>query len=168
MHRWFVKWGSWVFPILGSLALFSFMHVLQEIGGFTIPVISMVAMGLVAVIAGLGYLLRLNVLKRIGGTAVVILAVLIITGLLLPKATIGSYPKKASDAVTQDFDTAWRAVYSQDLFKEFSLYEHLMQYAESLSRFDIHRVGQMSLFGLFGIALSLCFLFPIDPSRRWK
>ncbi len=168
MGSFLVKWGKWLFPALGCLVLFSFVHVLQNFGNFTLPTWSVVGLGMVWGITLLGYVLQLNILNRIGGWAVVFVAIIILAGTLLPKETVGHYPQRASQSVTQDFDTAWKAVYGKDVFKEFSLHQHLMQYAESLSEFDIHRAGQIGLFFLFGLALGICFLFPLDPAQRWN
>ena len=167
MGSFLIKWGKWLFPVLGCLVLFAFVHVLQKFGGFVLPQWGTIALGTVWGFTAFGYLLQLKVLNRIGGFAVVLVALIIMAGTLLLKETVGQYPQKASESVGRDFDTAWKAVYGKDLFKEFSLHEKLMQYSESLSNFDVHRAGQVGLFGLFGVALGICFLFPIDPSKRW-
>ncbi|MDF7825437.1 hypothetical protein P4B35_15530, partial [Pontiellaceae bacterium B12227] len=168
MSKWVFKWGRWLFPVIGCIVLFLFIHVLQKFGGLTLPALSKGALAAVCGITFFGYLLQLKILNRIGGWAVVFVAAIIVVATLLPKETMNAYPGKASVTATEDFDSAWKAIYGKDLFSEFSLHENLMQYLESLARFDIHRAGQIGLFGLFGIALGICFLFPIDPSKCWN
>jgi len=165
MRSFWIKWGKWVFPVVGSIFLFLFVHILQKEGGFVLPFAGVAVLGGVWGITIWGYLLQMNILNRIGGVAVVLLAVVCMAGMLLPKETVGRYPQKASESVAHDFDAAWKTVYGKNLFEEFSLHEHLMQYSKSLSGFDVHRAGQVGLFGLFGIAMGICFLFPIDPSK---
>ena len=167
MRNFLIKWGKWLFPALGNLVLFTFVHVLQKFGGFVLPLWGTIALGVVWGFTAFGYLLQLKVLNRIGGLAVVFVALIILAGTLLPKETVGGYPQRASESVASDFDTAWKAVYGKDLFKEFSLHDDLIRYAHSLANFDIHRAGQIGLFLLFGLALGICFLFPLDPSNRW-
>lgn len=164
MNKLLIKWWTWFSPVLACIVIFLFMHVLQSWGGFTLPVLSILGLSVALAITLTGYVLRLRLLNRIGGLNVLFVSAIIIAGTLLPKETVQLYPEKASEVVARDFDAAWKTVYGRDLFREFSLHQNLMQYAESLSRFDIHRAGQVGLFGLFGTALGLCFLFPIDPS----
>ncbi|MDZ8117336.1 WecB/TagA/CpsF family glycosyltransferase [Pontiella agarivorans] len=166
MINFLVKWAKWFVPILGSILLFGFVHVFQQVGGFIFPGWSMAVFGLFFGVTLLGYLLQLNVLNRIGGIAVVFLAVVIVAGTLLPKQTIQSYPERTSQKVSEDFDAAWKAIYGKNLFEEFSLHNNLMAYLDSLADFDVHRAGQIGLFFLFGIALGICFLFPVDPIHR--
>ncbi len=166
MTNFLIKWGKWIFPILGTIALFLFIHVIQKFGGFILPPVAVVVLSGIFGVTLLGYLLQLKVLNRMGGIAVLFLSVVILSGTLVPKDTVGAYPQKTSLKATHDFDAAWKSVYGKDVFKGFSLHEHLTQYLESLSRFDIHRAGQIGLFGLFGMALGICFLFPLDHSNR--
>lgn len=168
MHRWLVKWGMWLSPVVGGVVVFAFIHVLQKLGGFVLPAWGTVVLAVVFGVTALGYLFQLNVLNRIGGATLLFVVLIILAGTLLPKQTVSAYPGKAAEAATHDFDTAWKTVYGKDIFKEFSLHGHMIRYLESLSRFDIHRAGQIGLFGLLGLALGICFLFPIDPSNRWK
>ena len=166
MGSLFVKWSKWFLPVLGCMLLFAFVHLLQSFGHFEVPRWGTVSLSVIWGITLIGYLGRLEVLKRIGGLTVVFVAVILVAGMLLPKEIIGTYPEQASGVVVREFDAAWKTVYGKDLFREFSLHKHLMQYAESLSRFDIHRAGQVGLFFLFGVALGICFLFPVDPFQR--
>ncbi len=169
MGTFLIKWGKWFTPVLGCIAVFLLLHYLQKMGGYQLPAWIVGTMGAVSGITLLGYLLQLHVLNRIGGVFLLVVAVVCLVGMLLPAETIGEYPHKASAVVAHDFDAAWKTVYGHDLFKEFSLHRNLMQYAKSLSSFDIHRAGQMGLFGIFGLAMGICFLFPIDPSSlRWR
>jgi len=163
-----MKRGRGWFPIFWSIALFLFVHVLQKLGGFALPKMGVVVLTMIWGVTLLGYLLRLKVLNRIGGLVIVFMAIIIMGGTLLPKGTVDDYPQKASTAVARDFDSAWKTIYGKNLFEEFSLHQKLMQYAESLSRFDVYRAGQIALFALFGVALGICFLFPIDPSKVWS
>ena len=92
--------------------------------------------------------------------------------MLVPDSTVDQYPEQTSLRVSESFDTAWKKIYGKNLFEEFSLHKHLLQYSQSLANFDVHRAGQVGLFSLFGIALesfigvSSCFLFPVDPFDR--
>ncbi|HSR87707.1 MAG TPA: hypothetical protein VLL07_02040, partial [Pontiella sp.] len=95
MTKWFVKWGKWFAPVAGCILLFLFMHFMQRLGGFQLPLPSVVALSIAAGITALGYLLRLKVLNRIGGTVLLVLALLIIAGMLLPAETIQQVPHKA-------------------------------------------------------------------------
>ena len=165
MGSFIIRWGRWLFPIVGSIVLFLLVHVLQKFGGFILPEWGSVTLSVIWGITALGYLLQLKVLNRIGGFAVLFVALIILAGTLLPKETVDQYRERASQSVTHDFDAAWKAVYGKDIFRDFSLHEYLMKYTESLSDFDVHRAGQVGLFGLFGIAMAVCFLFPIDPSK---
>ena len=162
----FVKWSKWFLPVLGCMVLFAFVHLLQSFGHFEMPRWGTVSLSVLWGVTLIGYLGRFEVLKRIGGLTVVFVAVILMVGMLLPKEIIGTYPEQASGMIVKDSDAAWKTVYGKDLFREFSLHKHLMQYAESLSRFDIHRAGQVGLFFLFGVALGICFLFPVDPFQR--
>lgn len=168
MGSFLTKWGRWFSPVLGSVIVFFGIHVLQKLGGLALSGWGAVLLSLLFGVVLLGYVLQLNLLNRIGGLAVLLVGGIILTATLLPKQTLESYPGRASASAAHDFDTAWKAVYGKDLFKEFSLHENLMQYIRSLSRFDINRAGQIGLFGLFGMALGVCFLFPIDPARKWR
>lgn len=168
MHRWMVKWGIWFLPVLVSLALFGFAYVMQKIGHFFLPSFTVVALSVVWATTVLGYVLQLKLLNRIGGITVLLIATAIMIGMLLPTQTVDRYPRVAAERLSSDFDTAWKAVYSKNIFEEFSLHENLLQYTQSLSRFDVYRAGQITMFSFFGIALGICFLFPIDPSNRLK
>ena len=168
MGNFLIKWGKWFSPILGSVILFFCIHVLEKPGGFELSGWVTALLSLVAGTVLLGYVLQLNLLNRIGGLAVLAVAIACTVGMLLPKETVGSYPKRAAQSVSRDFDSAWKAFYDKDIFKEFSLHQNLIQYIESLSRFDVYRAGQIALFALFGLALGVCFLFPVDPVRKTK
>jgi N-acetylglucosaminyldiphosphoundecaprenol N-acetyl-beta-D-mannosaminyltransferase len=162
-----VRWGRWLFPVLGSIGLLLFVHTLQKFGGFVLPGWGTAVLSVLVGITWLGYVLQLNLLNRIGGWTVVWMGIVILIGTLLSKETVIAYPEQASQAVTRSFDMAWKSIYGADIFKEYSLHQQLMQYAESLSKFDTHRAGQIALFAIFGVVLANCFLFPIDPARRW-
>ncbi|MDH3345733.1 MAG: WecB/TagA/CpsF family glycosyltransferase, partial [Kiritimatiellaceae bacterium] len=171
MAKWLIEWGKWAVPILVSIAIFLFIHVLQKLGGLSLSSPSVIFLGIVSGVTLLGYVLQLKLLNRIGGAVLLWVTLAILIGMLLPGQAVRAYPEKASESVSQDFDAAWKAVYGKDLFEQFSLHQHLMEYAESLAHFDIHRAGQITLFALLGIAMGICFLFPIDPSKRgiyWK
>ena len=166
MSEYLVNWSRRFIPAVGSIIVFFCIHVIQKIGGFMLPFWCVVVFSILWVALLLGYLLQFNIFKRIGGTLVCLLSIVIVVGTLLPQQTIQSYPEKTSQKVTEDFDVAWKSIYGKDLFEEFSLHRHLLQYAESLTHFDVHRAGQVGLFSLFGMALGICFLFPVDPSER--
>jgi len=166
MNQFILKCEKWIFSIIGSILLFGFVHILQKVGGFVLPGWSVIALSVIWAVTLLSYMLQLNIFNRIGGTFVVLLSLVVVAGTLLPKQMIEVYPERASQKVTEDFDVAWKTVYGRDFFEEFSLHKHLLQYTESLAKFDVHRAGQIGLFALFGVALGICFLFPIDPADR--
>ncbi|MFL2860246.1 MAG: WecB/TagA/CpsF family glycosyltransferase [Pontiellaceae bacterium] len=166
MSEYLVNLSRRFIPAVGSIIVFFCIHVIQKIGGFMLPFWCVVVLSILWVALLLGYLLQFNIFKRIGGTLVCLLSIVIVVGTLLPQQTIQSYPEKTSQKVTEDFDVAWKSIYGKDLFEEFSLHRHLLQYAKSLTHFDVHRAGQVGLFSLFGMALGICFLFPVDPSER--
>ena len=166
MGSFLIKWGRWFSPVGICIALFTFVHFLQTLGRFQLPPVLAGCMTAFFGITALGYLLQLNVLNRIGGLFLLSAAAVCVVGMLLPAEIIGQAPATAAAGVTRDFDAAWKALYGKDLFKQFSLHRNLMQYMHSLNNFDIHRAGQMLLFGIFGLSSGICFLFPIDPAQR--
>lgn len=159
---------KWFMPAAMAILLLLVVHVLSVLGGWLPTWWTVGVLGVYCGLILLGYLFQLNVLNRIGGVFLLLLSVGCILGMLLPAEMVGAFPASASTAMSQDFDSAWKTVYGKNLFKEFSLHESLMQYIRNLSSFDIHRAGQMLMLGLWGFAVSVCFLFPLNLSRRWS
>ncbi|MEI6890823.1 MAG: WecB/TagA/CpsF family glycosyltransferase [Pontiella sp.] len=166
MVEMIIKWSKWFFPMVGTIFLFLFLHVMQKFGEFVLPSWSVGVLSVVMGFTLFGYLLHLKILNRIGGVAVLFLSVVILAGTVLPRDTVDAYSRKTSLKSSRDFNAAWESVHGNNLFKEFGPHQQLIQYQESLAQFDIHRAGQIGLFGLFGMAMGICFLFPFDPSNR--
>ena len=162
----FIKQSKSFGSIFSCILLFIVAHYLQSKGGLILPEWCIAGLATACGVMLFGYVLQLNLLNRIGGIVLLLIAGACLVGMLLPADTIGEVPRAASQSMTRDFDTAWKAVYGKDLFEQFSLHQNLMQYTQSLSSFDIHRAGQMGMFALFGVAMGICFLFPIDPSHK--
>ncbi|MFL2877205.1 MAG: WecB/TagA/CpsF family glycosyltransferase [Pontiellaceae bacterium] len=156
----------WVIPACLCLLIFFLIHLIQKIGAFILPGWGIIVLSIFIGAIILSYSVRLRLLNRIGGGEVLFLAVIIIIGMLVPESTVDQYPERTSLRVSESFDTAWKKIYGKNLFEEFSLHKHLLQYSQSLANFDVHRAGQVGLFSLFGMALGICFIFPVDPSER--
>ena len=156
----------WLIPSCLCVLIFFLIHLIQKIGAFIFPGWGIVILSIFFVAVIFSYSMRLRLLNRIGGGEVLFFAIIIIIGMLVPESTFDRYPEQTSVRVSESFDTAWKKIYGKNLFEEFSLHRHLLQYAESLAYFDVHRAGQVGLFLLFGISLGICFLFPVDPSDR--
>jgi N-acetylglucosaminyldiphosphoundecaprenol N-acetyl-beta-D-mannosaminyltransferase len=166
MNYFYKKIAKWLLPeVLFGLVFFA-VHIMQKVGMFTLPGWCVVVLSIFFGAIIFSYIVRLRLLNRIGGGEVLFFAVIIIIGMLVPESAVDQYPEQTSVRVSESFDTAWKKVYGKNLFEEFSLHKHLLQYAESLVNFDVHRAGQVGLFSLFGMALGICFLFPVDPSER--
>ena len=156
----------WLIPACLCVLIFFLIHLIQKIGTFIIPGWGIVVLSIFFSAIIFSYSVRLRLLNRIGGGEVLFLAAIIIIGMLVPESTVDQYPEQTSLRVSESFDTAWKKIYGKNLFEEFSLHKHLLQYSQSLANFDVHRAGQVGLFSLFGIALGSCFLFPVDPIDR--
>lgn len=156
----------WLIPACLCVLIFFLIHLIQKIGTFIIPGWGIVVLSIFFSAIIFSYSVRLRLLNRIGGGEVLFLAAIIIIGMLVPESTVDQYPEQTSLRVSESFDTAWKKIYGKNLFEEFSLHKHLLQYSQSLANFDVHRAGQVGLFSLFGIALGSCFLFPVDPFDR--
>ena len=149
----------WMIPACLCLLIFFLIHLIQKIGAFIIPGWGIIVLTIFISAIIFSYSVRLRLLNRIGGE-VLFLAVIIIIGMLVPESTVDQYPEQTSLRVSESFDTAWKKIYGKNLFEEFSLHKHLLQYSQSLANFDVHRAGQVGFFSLFGIGLGICFIFP--------
>ncbi|MFA5688384.1 MAG: WecB/TagA/CpsF family glycosyltransferase [Kiritimatiellales bacterium] len=116
----------------------------------------------------LNYLIKAELFKQIGGFAITLLAVIILTGALIPKAQVTQFPQMASGWMVHTLEAGWNAVYTGDVVKQYSLKQQLMDYGESLSRLDPFRQGKMILFGLLGFAMAVVYLFPLEPIGLFK
>lgn len=157
---------KWITPSFLSVFIFSIINIIQKNGASVLPVWCIVILSILIGAIIVSYIIQLRLLNRIGGGEILFIAFFIIVFMLLPESSIEQYPKKTSAKLTENFDLAWKKFYGKNIFEEFSLHQHLLQYSESLANFDIHRAGQVGIFSLFGITLGICFLFPIDPSNR--
>lgn len=146
--------------LLGAMAIIRAMLGVEWAAGIRIALL------VFGVLTALGYVARLEIFKRVGGMAVVLTAALLVTGMLLPKATVGAYPRRASERMTQTLDSAWGALYGKDLFQNFNLKDRLLDYTRKFRNFEIYRQGQITGFAVFGFLLGFCFVFPLDPLLR--
>ncbi|MFC1468041.1 WecB/TagA/CpsF family glycosyltransferase [Verrucomicrobiota bacterium] len=152
--------------VLMPLMIFSaILASLILLPGVMLPLWGCWVLGVLWCLMAWDYVIRLNLLKRVGGLAVVGCAVVILIGSLIPREQVDRAPGRASERVVEQVESTWNALYSGDIFKEFSLKELLLDYGRNLSSMDPFRAGQMILFGLLGIALGFSFLFPLDPSE---
>lgn len=157
---------KWIFPSFLSVFIFSIVNIIQKSGASYLPIWCIAILSALIGTIIVSYIIQLRLLNRIGGGEILFIAFFIIVFMLLPESSIEQYPEKTSVKLAENFDLAWKKIYGKNLFEEFSLHQHLLQYSQSLASFDIHRAGQVGIFSLFGITLGICFLFPIDPSNR--
>ena len=139
----------WLIPACLCVLIFFLIHLIQKIGAFIFPGWGIVVLSIFFGAIIFSYSVRLRLLNRIGGGEVLFLAAIIIIGMLVPESTFDQYPEQTAVKVSEGFDTAWKKVYGKNLFEEFSLHKHLLQYTESLASFDVHRAGQIGLFSFF-------------------
>jgi len=122
-------------------------------------------MGILWGMMAFDYLLRAQLFKQIGGFLVVLILLVILVGALMPKAHVARYPRTASDQLVRFLDSGWNAVTTGQVLTEFSLKQKVLGYAASLGQLDPFRQGKMILFGMLGVALAVCFLFPLRPPQ---
>jgi len=67
--------------------------------------------------------------------------------------------------MVQSLESTWNAVYTGNIFEQYSLKQQLIDYGASLGHLDPFRHGKMILFGLLGFAMAVCYLFPVEPFR---
>ncbi len=154
---------SWFVPALIWVGLLGVLWVLGWLTGLTVPLWLRAGVFLLWLLTAVGYVIQLNLLKQIGGFTVVVVVGLILLGALLPKHTVGAYPRIASDHAVRDLNVAWNAVWGKNLFKDFDLKDQLLDYAKNIARFDIYQAGKRVAFLCLGLTLGFCFLFPLDP-----
>lgn len=150
-------------PLLLFTALLAGLLLVRMAFGMVLPLWASWVIGLCWCSMAFDYLLRAELFKQIGGFVVLLLAILILTGALIPKAAVARYPRMASDELVQEFGSTWNAVYTGNVFKTFSPKQQIIDYGASLARLDPFRHGKMILFGLLGLALAVCYLFPLEP-----
>jgi len=153
-------------PLLLFTAIWIGLLLIRIVFGMVIPLWGAWGLGLCWGVMAFDHLLRAELLKQIGGFVVLLLAVLILTGALIPKEVVASYPRMASEELVQKFESTWNTVYTGNILKTFSPKQQLIDYGTSLARLDPFRHGKMILFGLLGFALAVCYLFPLEPPRR--
>ncbi len=153
------------FPLLLFTALLAGLLLIRLMFNMVFPWWGAWGLGLSWCIMVFDYLLRAELFKQIGGFAVALLAVLILSGALVPKETVARYPRLASGELVQHVESAWNAVYTGNIFKNYSLKQQLLDYGTSLANLDPFRHGKMFLFCLLGFALSMVYLFPLEPFR---
>lgn len=137
--------------------------VAQWMIGAPLPVGIRIILLVVWILTAVGYAAEVGVLKRIGGVLVVLVAVALVVGSLLPKRVVGSYPQQASVGMVQTLDAAWGKLYGRDFFKDFNLKDRLLDYGRSFEKFDIYRQGQILGYAAWAYVLAICFLFPLSP-----
>jgi N-acetylglucosaminyldiphosphoundecaprenol N-acetyl-beta-D-mannosaminyltransferase len=166
-----VKIKKLINGLLGGLPLLLFagmllgLLVIRLLYGTVLPVWGAWGLGIAWCVMAFDYLVRAELFKQIGGFAVALIAVMILTGALIPKETVARYPHIASDELVQKIESAWNAVYTGDVIKNYSPKQQLIDYGTSLASFDPFRTGKMILFGLLGFALAVVYLFPLEPFR---
>jgi len=145
--------------ILGALLLIRLMF------NMALPWWGAWGLGITWGVMAFDYLLRAELFKQIGGFVVMLLAVLILIGALIPQDQVVLYPRMASEQLVHHMESTWNAVYTGNIFKTYSLKQQLIDYGTSLENFDPFRHGKMILFGLLGFGLAVVYLFPIEPFR---
>ncbi|MEI8206798.1 MAG: WecB/TagA/CpsF family glycosyltransferase [Kiritimatiellales bacterium] len=153
-------------PLLLFTALLSGLLLIRILFNMTLPGWGAWGIGICWGCMAFGCLLRAELFKQIGGFAVALLAVLILIGALIPKERVSLYPQIASKQIIQNLESTWNAVYTGNIFEQYSLKQQLINYGESISHLDPFRHGKMILFGLLGFALGICYLFPLEPPVR--
>ncbi len=164
MRNVFRKRKGWVLPVLGCILFFGGAHVLGPELPFW-PGVALTAAGLAALMS---CVLILGLLNRIAGWTVLLAILALAGGTLLMGETGSTNPELVSKLAAKRFDVAWKALYGHDWFPGFCLHDHLMRGVAGLSRFGAYRATRIALSGLLGIALGICFLFPVDPADRRK
>ena len=155
----------WMIPACLCLLIFFLINLIQKIGAFIIPGWGIIVLTIFISAIIFSYSVRLRLLNRIGGGEVLFLAVIIIIGMLVPESTVDQYPDKHPlEYLRVSIRLGKR--YTVRIYLKNSVYKHLLQYSQSLANFDVHRAGQVGLFSLFGMALGICFIFPVDPSGK--
>lgn len=161
-----IKWVGRLIPGVGLLLLFTLVALLCDQGGFVLPIWAREVLGIIFGMAIFGTALQLNLLKRIGGFSVLLVALIAVAGSLLPKETISGYPQATSDKVVRSIDSSWNVVMRKDWVDNFNPKTRILEYIESFADFDVYRAGQVSLYAFFGVLLGICFLFPLHLSQR--
>ena len=114
------------------------------------------------------YVVRIEVLKQIGGLVIVGLAVIILTGALVPLERAERAPRVASQQVAQTFESTWNNLYQGNLIQGFSPKRLMLETIQSVGRINPFRTGKIVLFALFGFFLGVSYLFPVDPPKSWR
>jgi N-acetylglucosaminyldiphosphoundecaprenol N-acetyl-beta-D-mannosaminyltransferase len=152
-------------PLLLFTGLLAGLLLVRILFGMVLPAWGAWGIGLCWGVMLFDYLLRAELFKQIGGFVVVLIAILILTGALVPKDAVARYPHVTSQQMVTGLESAWTAVYSGNVFKTYSLKQQLIDYGTSLGNLDPFRHGKMILYALLGLALGMVYLFPLEPFR---
>ncbi|TAN38936.1 MAG: glycosyltransferase [Verrucomicrobia bacterium] len=165
---------GWVMPAVLCAAMLSVVWFAQWLrGNISLPFGLRLLVFLLWTVVIVSYAFQLNLFKRIGGLMVAMLACLIVLFVLLPSQRGRAYSQAASRVVLETAEAAWSVLHPREAIKNLKLEEALADCDRSLARSDAYRRAQVGLFLLLGLALSICFLFPVDPLpfyayfRRW-
>jgi N-acetylglucosaminyldiphosphoundecaprenol N-acetyl-beta-D-mannosaminyltransferase len=156
----------WLLPLLLFTVLLLALVGIRVVNGVVVPVWLGWIIGIGWSIMAIDYIIRFEVFKQIGGLLVVLLAVLILMGALVPLDRVERYPQVASGQLAQTFETTWSAVYQGNVFQHFSPKQIILDTMLSLGDIDPFRGGKMFLFGVLGFMLGSVYLFPLDPLRK--
>jgi N-acetylglucosaminyldiphosphoundecaprenol N-acetyl-beta-D-mannosaminyltransferase len=153
-------------PLLVFTVMLAVLLLIRLLYGMVLPAWGAWGFGLGWCVMAFDYLLRAELFKQIGGFAVTLFAVLILFGALMPQERIAQYPHMVSEQLIGQMESAWNAVYTGNIFEQYSLKQQLINYGTSLGNLDPFRHGKMILFSLLGFALAVCYLFLLEPFRR--
>jgi N-acetylglucosaminyldiphosphoundecaprenol N-acetyl-beta-D-mannosaminyltransferase len=155
-----------VAPLLLFNVIFLGLLLIRLMFNMVLPWWGAWGVGLCWAIMAFDYLLRAELFKQIGGFAVMLIAVLILIGALVPQDQVTRYPQVTSEQMVTGLETVWSAVYQGNMFEKYSPKQQLIDYATFLGNLNPFRHGKMILFGLLGFALAVVFLFPLEPSGK--
>ncbi len=160
------------FIILFPLFVFTFL-LLVLVGvkvwdGAVLPAWLAWCTGLLWGVTAIGYAIRFELFKQIGGLFIVFLALLLLAGALVPLQRIEVAPRMASDQLVTTFESTWNALYQGKLLKDISPKQIISDTFRSIGRIDPFRGGRLFLLAVFGFAIAASLLFPYEPPHRRK
>lgn len=159
---WKEQAGFW-FPLFVFTLILSVLAVLRTVFGMVAPLWGRWALGILWGCVAFGYLVRMQLLKRLGGGLVLFSATLILVTMLLPRDDLEAYYRQVTERAPDQVESVWDRIYGEDISRDSTFRDVLRHAAGRMARMDIYLAGQVIAFALLTLALSLCFLFPEDP-----
>lgn len=140
--------------------LFLVLALLSSAGLPPLPLWARTVIGLLWIGSLFQYVITLEMQKQIGGWISIALFTVILCAMLSPFHVISRTPQAVSESADVGFRTAWEAVYTGELFENFSPKKTIRSYLAMIGHLDPFRLGRILAFTLLSFFLAVCFLYP--------